>query len=115
MIALANSVFPILVISRRLPQRNGRVVRAVLSLSSLSYAMYLFHRIVFAGLHAISTSEESMMRLALLLCIGFPLTIVVGYGARWLDAVLFQKLRERIRVRQEQDAGELLLGTASKG
>jgi peptidoglycan/LPS O-acetylase OafA/YrhL len=114
MIALANIVFPILVVSRWLPQRNGPLVRAVLFLSQLSYALYLFHRIVFSGLLAIYTPKESLMGLALLLCIGLPLTIVLGRGLQWLDAALFQGIREGFRVRQDQYAAELALGATSR-
>jgi peptidoglycan/LPS O-acetylase OafA/YrhL len=69
----------VFLLADRLPlPSNGGLVRAVEKLSYASFAMYLFHRVVYKGLHALFDPVSSALGLAWLLLVCLPVVIAVA-------------------------------------
>ena len=70
----------ILLLAGRVPMaREGAFVRAVTRLSYASFAMYLFHRVVYKGLHALYDPASPALGLAYLLLVCLPVVIVAAF------------------------------------
>lgn len=70
----------IFLLAARLPlPRDGGLAQAIGMLSYASFAMYLFHRIVYKGLHALVDPASPTLGLLFLLAVCLPVVIVVGY------------------------------------
>jgi peptidoglycan/LPS O-acetylase OafA/YrhL len=68
---------------------HGALARAATLVSYASFAMYLFHRIVYKGLHALYDPASPGLGLAWLLLVGLPLVVLVSFlMQRACDALL---------------------------
>ena len=68
-----------LLASRLQLSRDGGFVRAATLLSYASFAMYLFHRVVYKGLHALLDPASSAAGLAWLVLVCLPCVTVAAY------------------------------------
>ena len=68
---------------------RGRLARAAALVSYAGFAMYLFHRIVYKGLHALYDPASPGLGLAWLLLVGLPVVVLVSLLVqRACDALL---------------------------
>jgi len=68
---------------------DGAIARAATLVSYASFAMYLSHRIVYQGLHALCDPASPVLGLAWLLLVGLPVVVLVSLLAqRVCDALL---------------------------
>ena len=68
---------------------QGALARAASLVSYAGLAMYLFHRIVYKGLHALCDPASAWLGLAWLLLVGLPVVVLVSFLAqRACDALL---------------------------
>jgi len=61
---------------------HGALARAASLVSYASFAMYLFHRIVYKGLHALYDPASPGLGLAWLLLVGVPLVVLLSFLAQ---------------------------------
>jgi peptidoglycan/LPS O-acetylase OafA/YrhL len=61
---------------------HGALARAASLVSYASFAMYLFHRVVYKGLHALYDPASPGLGLAWLLLVGVPLVVLVSFLAQ---------------------------------
>lgn len=70
----------VFLVASRLPlSRDGGLVRVAALVSYASFAMYLFHRVVYKGLHALYDPASSALGLAYLLLVCLPAVIAAAF------------------------------------
>jgi peptidoglycan/LPS O-acetylase OafA/YrhL len=69
---------------------RGALARAAALVSYASFAMYLFHRVVYKGLHALYDPASPGLGLAWLLLVGLPVVIAVALVAQRACDAAFQ-------------------------
>ena len=70
----------VFLLAGRMPLANeGGLVRAATLLSYASFAMYLFHRVVYKGLHALYDPASPALGLAYLLVVCLPVVILAAF------------------------------------
>jgi peptidoglycan/LPS O-acetylase OafA/YrhL len=74
----------VFLLASRLPlSRDAALVRAAAMVSYASFAMYLFHRVVYKGLHALFDPASATLGLAYLLLVCLPVVIAAALLVQW--------------------------------